>query len=121
MTGTAPIPNLDLLDAVVAHIEAHPEQHNQGEWICGTAACVAGRTVLMSGWKPVYFNLPALDTVSVEKDGQERGVRGLAQELLGLDRDTANELFWATNTVDDIRRIRDELHAAHRPAQAGTP
>ncbi len=35
--------NDELLDQVMAHIKAHPEQHDQGVWIeeetCGTTAC----------------------------------------------------------------------------------
>lgn len=28
-------------------IQAHPDQHNQGQWMCGTSACWAGWTVLL--------------------------------------------------------------------------
>jgi hypothetical protein len=123
---TATTVNLDLLDAVVEHIDTHPEEHDQSDWICGTTACVAGRVALFSGWRPV-FNPPCglafcdchTHTGLVEKDGQRRRVSGVAQDLLGIDDDTADDLFFGGNDVDDIHRIQAELHAAYDRAQDG--
>jgi len=51
---TAPTtPNAELAWRVLDHIDAHPEQWNQGQWIgeaeCGTVGCFAGWAVMLSG------------------------------------------------------------------------
>lgn len=46
-------PNAQLAYMVLDHIDAHPEQWQQGQWIgnaeCGTVGCFAGWAVLLSG------------------------------------------------------------------------
>lgn len=109
-------PNLDLLDAVVAHIEAHPEQHDQTTWFCGTTACIAGRTALMSGWKPYSFKPGHTSHSVVFKDDEVRHVEDVARDLLRIDQDTVDDLFNPDNTLGDILRIQRELHEAARIA-----
>jgi hypothetical protein len=105
-----PTPNLDLLDAVMDHIDQHPEEWNQGAWFCGTAACFAGHSVLMNGWGVVY------DWGMVEKDGERAGVERLARRLLGLTDEQADRLFDPGNTLDDLHSMVKQLHGApHEP------
>jgi hypothetical protein len=116
-------PNLPLIDDVMHHIDTHPEEHDQSEWFCETTACVAGHVALLSGWRPVFTapcELAWCDchtaTGRVEKDGESRTVSVLAQELLGIDVDTADRLFYGGNTVDDLHQVVKELHGApHQP------
>lgn len=99
------------LDRVVDHIETHPEGWDQGQWVCDTAACIAGRTALMDGWQPYYSgSIVTPATNLVIKDGVVREVAVVARKLLGLDWDFANELFHPTNDLDDIQRLRAQLH-----------
>lgn len=110
---TTPTPDLDLLDEVVDHIDTHPEQHDQWSWICGTTACIGGRTCLLRGWAPQVR--PGDDHVySVVKGGVERHVADAARELLGLDAATAQRLFCGANTVDDIHLVQKEIHGGPR-------
>lgn len=46
------MPNIELLDKVLKHIEDHPETWNQKDWRCGTSYCFAGHAAVLSGWKP---------------------------------------------------------------------
>lgn len=47
--------NVQLGRKVLDHVTTHPEQFNMGVWgergPCGTAACLAGWTMLLSGYK----------------------------------------------------------------------
>jgi hypothetical protein len=114
--------DLDRADAVMDHIDTHPEQHAQRRWFCGTTACVAGRTALMAGWKPVFRSICGAEACracrliaeEVEKDGEVRYVADVARELLGLDCETADRLFAGDNTLDDIHQVHKELHGAPR-------
>jgi len=76
-------PNAELAYRVLDHIDAHPEQWRQSQWVgvadCGTIACFAGWTVLLSG-ATVH---PAGEVVA---DGPE--------ELIGMDvPDAADKLL----------------------------
>lgn len=112
-------PNLAELDAAIADIEAHPERHNQRNWLtrtsCGTAACLAGTVALRHGWKPVgWYQSGAYAggevTADVEKDGEVRSVEDVAASILGIDYDDdMDELFGSDNTIEDIKRHRDVL------------
>src|SRR5690348_5458725 len=46
------MPNIELLEKVLKHIEDNPETWDQGNWRCGTSYCFAGHAVLLSGWTP---------------------------------------------------------------------
>ena len=43
--------NTELLREIADHIERHPDEFDQKAW-CGTACCVGGRAVALSGEKP---------------------------------------------------------------------
>jgi hypothetical protein len=116
------------LDAALAWIEEHPEQHRQDNWItdtgCGTAYCLAGAIVYLAGAEPVFAADDGRWThptgtariTSVVKVGDERRkVYRYALELLGVDDDDdylADELFDGGATLADLREIRDSLAAS---------
>lgn len=115
-------PNWPLLDKTLAHIEANPEQHVQWFYRCRTGMCFAGWAVELDGGK-WYSNDPSLYCadllVTNEEDppedcGSFDGTRVIdvadrARRILGLDAEAASDLFAATNTIDDIKMILDEL------------
>lgn len=79
--------NLEKYNAVLTHIEQHPEEWDQQHW-CGTACCFAGHGKRMfdeSGfWSPWNATMKHLD---------------LSSQMAGW-------LFDANRTVDDFRRVR---------------
>jgi hypothetical protein len=102
-----PTPNLDLLDRVMDHIDRHPEEWNQENWFCGTAACFAGHAVLMDGWEVVHE-----DGGMIEKGGEQSPVELVAQRLLDLTDDQMNRLFIGCNTLDDLHSMVKQIHGA---------
>jgi hypothetical protein len=117
-------PNVPLLRQTLAHIEAHPEDWNQGSWRCDTAACFAGHAALLAGATWAHRaedgvdleNLADIDPEAYEAvcppraEGTVR-VSTYAQQVLGIKLGDAARLFEATNELDDLRRIVDELCA----------
>ncbi len=109
------------LDRALDHIDAHPELHQQGEWLvtldCGTGGCLAGWVVLQEypeaelvrTWadEPGYF--------SHVKAGEEViSVPFEAARLLGVNEDQSLALFTSENTIGQLRAMRDAL--ADNPA-----
>jgi hypothetical protein len=80
-------PNTELAWRVMDHIDAHPGQWDQGLWIgesgCGTVACFAGWTVMLSGFEVDSDS----EGVIAPQHPEWRGlhVSTVAEELLGLD------------------------------------
>lgn len=108
--------NEDLLRRVLDHITAHPDEHNQGHWAlwsdCGTAYCVAGHAVVMSGYEPDWLSAfggsEGISTAGVA--GKDQTIAELAAELLGLEFDSAHDgLFFGGNDLDALWRIAAEL------------
>jgi hypothetical protein len=112
-------PNAALAYQVLDHIDAHPEQWNQGIYIgeasCGSVGCFAGWTVLLSGAVPVYDEFSGGLTDVVMVDGEPRIVSSYAQELLGIDRyvdeDTEGErdLFDGSHSREDLGEMVVEI------------
>lgn len=97
------MPNLELLDQVVAHVTEHPDEWNQGRW----DDCVAGWAVKLSPRAELLGYAEArLDNDRITY------VETAAKELLDLDDDQADRLFFYENDLDDIRTVRDELAEA---------
>jgi hypothetical protein len=77
--------NLPLLQKALDHIEAHPEEWNQGSWGqtvqgCGTTACLAGHIALLDGWTPVVRPRHIVDEEepTIAWEGvTKKGARGL--------------------------------------------
>lgn len=114
--------NVALLDQVMAHIEANPHDWEQGDYRCSTGMCFAGWAVELSGgtwvtdrdsrWRDQVFAEPddeysyasTLDGKTEVTDADYR-----AQRVLGIGGDEAGDLFYAGNTMDEIRRIVKEI------------
>lgn len=112
-----PVPNLPLLRKVLDHIDAHPEEWQQATYgtgtACGTAACIAGHAMLMSGYdfNPTdeIFSRPDGSIVEFEPDE--------GQTILGITYTEASlygGLFDSENTRADVQR-----HAEAIAARAG--
>lgn len=124
--------NIDKLDAAIAYIEAHPEEHRQGYWFsrkdsgCATAACLAGTIAILDGWTPAQWETSDdgfQDTATAERAGYLQDVVAVAMDVLCAERSDwadggthdecwTERLFAATNSLDDIKAIRDQIVAA---------
>jgi hypothetical protein len=103
------VPNAPLGYRVLDYVTQYPEQHHQGSYVehldetvrsgpaCGTVACFAGWTCILSGEQ---VNVDA-DAVILE-DGSLLPIRDRAADLLGLDFEQAWELFIHVQDPDDL-------------------
>ncbi|GIE35940.1 hypothetical protein Ait01nite_089850 [Actinoplanes italicus] len=115
MTGQ---PNAELAYNVLDYIRKHPEQHDQGTYVsrldtsnqpgplCGTVACFAGWTCLLSGDVLEFSESEGLVIHGFDGDVHDR-----AEQLLGLeaDGDQSFELFLATQNREDLPRVVAEI------------
>lgn len=102
------------IEAIIGHIEAHPEEWDQRNWAsrsdCGTAYCLAGLACVRSGGQAKFYRgLEYASTCSLP-DGRTELIVLVAQDLLGLTNDQADILFDASNTIDDLKRIAKSFH-----------
>lgn len=67
---------------------------------CGSVCCVAGKVAMDDGWAPLPGN-------QVVRDGVVRHPFHVAKEALGLNERQATELFAASNTAEDVRRVAE--------------
>lgn len=115
--------NVELLQRTMAYIDAHPEQHDQGEWVerkpeCGTAACFAGWAAILEFGEGVIFDdgemlgfrLPAPYS-NRRHDGLFPLMSQQAAHLLGLTSVQAYTLFNACNTRGMLRAMVNDLVA----------
>jgi len=104
--------NVPLLQKVLDHITAHPEEWRQSDWAsksaCGTAYCVAGHAVVMSGYT-ASFSSKNWATGFCVKDGRRGHIDTVAREVLGLDLWQAQDLFHGRNTMQEIWDIATEI------------
>ncbi len=107
------MPNALLFARIDDQITAHPEDHNQAAWTCGTARCVFGWAVQFS--KPD----PTEDDLAFKvRYAQEHGLRHRAGDLdtswltvgghlLGLDGNAAWELAMDTDEDEAVVLVRE--------------
>lgn len=106
--------NIPLLRKVLDHVTAHPEEHNQSMWgvrtSCGTAYCIAGHALVMSGvqlgWEDTADGY-GYATVDVTKDGEQ--IHDAARRVLGLDDVQAYLLFDPNNSRDRAWAIAADI------------
>ena len=104
---------LPFVDQVLAQIEAHPENHVQSWWgrsesYCRTTHCIAGWACELDPDTTLVWTLPTradqvryLDSVLVNRGPghiAEMPVAERAAELMGMDYDTAEAIFFNTLT-----------------------
>lgn len=109
-------PNAVLAYEVLDLIKANPEHLDMNDWAksshrtvitlatvteCGTTACFAGWTVLAAG-----DTIDACRSWVVSPEGHWSVISDRARDLLGLDDETACDLFMETN-VDLVPRVRE--------------
>jgi hypothetical protein len=109
-------PNAELAYKVLDHIDAHPETWYQGQWIakaeCGTVACFAGWTCLLSGEKfssdgPLGVMLRSGTPVPDRAEDLLRTSRFVVSFVDGeLEEE---DLFQEYNTREDLARIVEEI------------
>jgi hypothetical protein len=94
--------NVALLQKVLDYITEHPEEHDQSiiakRTLCGTAACVAGHTVAMTGH---ILNWSITGQAYTCDSGREN-ILDVAATELGLTYDQSSELFSADNTLAQL-------------------
>lgn len=114
-------PNLPLINKVMDHIEAHPEEHNQADWAikvdhpCGTAYCYAGHAVHMSGGEMIFTDGHAVHIAEFcimpgSENPHGRRVDDTAVDLLGISPQMAEYMFDAVRTVAELRHAVDGLN-----------
>jgi hypothetical protein len=122
---TTTTPNVPALRAVIAHIEQHPGQWNQGTF----RRCFAARAALLAGgewinpepdgtnWDLRMVPLPGEDH-SVWNGIPSVFVGSRAQRVCGLGAEQAYDLFDQANILDDLRRVVDRICATAEAARA---
>ena len=120
-----------LARAVLAHIEAHPDQWDQTALAKhaphGTPTCdFAARAVLLAGaridWSIYSAQIGAMavvmDSLPFPVLPWTRSIPSVARALLGLEPADADRLFRSANTLTDLRRIAADLWPAAHPIGA---
>jgi hypothetical protein len=100
-------PNVDRLSRVLAHVEANQGLFDQRFWAhrkaCGTTYCFAGWTVrIYSPESEFQFALIVPVAGHCLSDGHL--IDEVAAEILGLDRQTSDRLFYGCSTLAEVRR-----------------
>jgi hypothetical protein len=79
----------ELAAAVVAVVEQHPEQHDQGKVTCGTTACLAGWTIALAHGLSTESELPKW----ADLIGEDGDPAFAAMQLLNLDPGREDEFI----------------------------
>lgn len=107
--------NKELMRKILTQIEETPEKWNQRTWsnntACGTTLCVAGWACVLSGYRLIS---PQEDVPAAEDYVRRSDVRSdemflietLGRDLLELDRDQAEELFYTTDHEEVLNILR---------------
>lgn len=114
-------PNAELAYRVLDRIDADPASWNQAWWLietgCGTTACFAGLTCVLSGDQP-DFGDPDSPVVpgrgwtfssTVNTKASHATVSWRAEQLLGIDEEQADRLFLSSNTRADLGDIVEQV------------
>lgn len=94
--------NRELFGQIADQIEREPQFHNQDTWEgtnahCGTTRCVAGWAIFLAeGRESLRYQMNAADGDVFEK----------AMDLLGLDDQSASDLFYNFNNYSALQMVR---------------
>jgi hypothetical protein len=104
-----PAPDLSLLRKILGHIDAHPEEWDQERYgysnVCGSAHCVAGHAVVMTGG---VFNRIGGVTGGL---GGSCDAYTYAERVLGLTNEESFALFFEYNTRSMVQKIAERIAA----------
>lgn len=119
--------NVELGDAVIDYLAAHPEEHYQGVWgersACGgTRLCMAGHVAVTFQhatpiWEPLAADdvLEGFDLVFVGPHGDGssdmRSVFGYAVEQLGVTEGQGSALFLDCETLGELVAVWEAIKA----------
>lgn len=107
--------NAPLLRKVLEHITLHPDEWDQNSYAvktysptaCGTAYCVAGHAVVMTGHTLEFGNYRTAYYCGID-DGYET-IAIVARKELGLSDAEAIILFNGENTLDRLWRLAEQF------------
>lgn len=100
-------------DQVLAKVNLFPESHNQAVWMdeseeCGTKGCIAGWACHFSDKVELVRNSYG-ETIPLV-DGIHRSWQSAGAIALGIDEDTASNLFYTMNNEDAVHALKDILN-----------
>lgn len=132
MATNYPPLNEKLLDCVLKHIEEHPDEHNQNNWIslredteCGAVCCFAGWACLLTLPESVSYKKFYRDTGTGPWDGEpdSNHVRNKARDLLGLTDSEASFLFQVADLGrgSHLQQVKDRIATIKRNRGLGDP
>lgn len=110
--------NTELAERVLTYVKEHPEEHDQSVWAwrnpdnsCNTTMCFAGTTVVMEygfdslNWGDAQVRSQA-NTATITENGtkQTLPISELAADALDLADWQAQQLFYESETLEDVER-----------------
>lgn len=114
--------NTVLLEQTMQYILDHPDRHDQSVWVdgdeptlCCTTACFAGWALILDGMKIEDLeDLVIKPNIWQSTPARPGGVLVSpvllkAAAVLGLDVDTARQLFWHTHEIDGLQHMVKDL------------
>ncbi len=97
--------NTELAEKVLDHVLLYPEQHDQdvygGKNSCGTTGCIAGWSMLLSGYTHIMEVFYRPNGFSVFEPFHE------GQKLLGLNDEEARTVFYTFDNASAIKRLQE--------------
>jgi len=105
--------NIPLLLATLAHLEAHPELHNQGSYLadCNSACCFAGWALALWNKKEPRRYKEGRYRSEIDGGGWHQGqdIRKEAQRALQLNNNQVHCLFGSGQTLADLGRAVEAI------------
>ncbi len=114
---TATEPDEQMMRETLDDIRRNYSTWNQSDWRCGSTACFAGHVAFRAGAVWLYADEADAPDDHISKylvrtpDGQAMHVADYAGEVLRINTDDADRLFFSDNTFKDLSRIVSEICA----------
>ncbi|AXH69202.1 hypothetical protein SEA_RYADEL_105 [Mycobacterium phage Ryadel] len=109
---------LEMAKIVLDWAEKHPGHHDQNSWgyrgdtECGTTMCIAGTACVVDPNTEVrWFSLSMRNMVKVRGARTTTAIEIRAADLLGLDEEQAEHLFFDTNNKEALDFLRWHIAA----------